>query len=145
LVEKCDGNIPDEALRWAASDGHLDVVKYLVSKGANVHVRDDEALLYAAGNGHLQVVKYLVEDHGADVHAHYDLTLHWATENGHLEVVKYLKTYHVLQFTIKHIHKKIQIEKLNGVLKVIRALPPSGVDYLYALQQFNHLKNNLIK
>jgi len=43
----------------AAESGHLDVVKYLVEKGADVHADDDGALRWAAESGHLDVVKYL--------------------------------------------------------------------------------------
>lgn len=38
------------ALRWAAAIGHLDVVKYLVEGGADIHVYDDVALRWAAEN-----------------------------------------------------------------------------------------------
>ena len=49
----------NEALRWAAENGHLDVVKYLVSMGADIHALDDGTLRWAAINGHKDVVKYL--------------------------------------------------------------------------------------
>ena len=39
--------------------GHLEVVKYLVENGANIHGRDDLAIRWASENGHLEVVKYL--------------------------------------------------------------------------------------
>ena len=50
----------DCAVRWASGNGHLQVVKYLVSSGANIHARHDLAVLWASENGHLEVVKYLV-------------------------------------------------------------------------------------
>ena len=43
------------ALRLAASWGHLEVVKYLVSQGA----QDDLAIRWAVRYGHLETVKYL--------------------------------------------------------------------------------------
>ena len=49
----------DEALRWAAENGHLDVVKYLVEEGASIHANDDEALKWATDKGHADVVEYL--------------------------------------------------------------------------------------
>ena len=70
-------------------EGHLEIVKYLVDNGADVHANDDEALRWAASNGYLEVVEYLV-DNGADIHANNDGALMWATLNGRLEVVKYL-------------------------------------------------------
>jgi len=68
----------------------LEVVKYLVSIGADVHACDDLALRGASNNGHLEVVKYLVSI-GADVHACDDYALRWASLNGQLDVVEYLK------------------------------------------------------
>jgi ankyrin repeat protein len=40
-------------------NGHLDVVKYLIEHGADVHVGKGIALGRASRNGHLAVVKYL--------------------------------------------------------------------------------------
>ena len=45
--------------RIASKYGHLEVVKYLVSNGANIHAQNDWALILASENGHLEVVKYL--------------------------------------------------------------------------------------
>lgn len=50
------------ALILAASYGHLDMVKYLVSVGAdlNIYKDDDNALAYARENDHQEVVDYLM-------------------------------------------------------------------------------------
>ena len=72
-IHACD----DLALRWAAMNGHLELVKYLVEQGANVNIEGDSVLYNAAQNGHLDVVKYLVEN-GANVHADGDEALRWA-------------------------------------------------------------------
>ena len=88
------------ALRPAARNGHLEIVKYLVENGADMESQNDptsatggeDAVLMAARNGHLAVVQYLVEK-GADpdVHTFMKKTpLIWAAQFGHLEVVKYL-------------------------------------------------------
>jgi len=53
--------ILDTGLPWPCSDGHLDVVKFLVDKGANIHACDDFALHWASANGQLEVVDYLTE------------------------------------------------------------------------------------
>jgi len=79
----------DYALRWAANYGRIEIVKILLKNGANVHTEDDEALRWAANNGHLEVVKILLEN-GADVHAGNDWALRWATYYGRIEVVKFL-------------------------------------------------------
>ncbi len=61
-------------LRRASENGHLEIVKYLVSQGVNVHTRSNYALRFASQNGHLEVVKYLLSQE-ADVHADDDFAL----------------------------------------------------------------------
>ncbi len=75
------------ALIWSAHNGYLEVVKYLVSLGADIHTQYEYALCRSAGNGHLEVVKYLVSL-DADIHADYEGALIWSAEKGHLEIVK---------------------------------------------------------
>jgi len=82
----------DAALCWASQNGHLEVVKFLVSKGANIHAVDDRALQLASQYGHLAVVKFLVSK-GANIHSDDDFALQVACENGHLAVVKALEAH----------------------------------------------------
>ncbi len=84
-----EANIHIDDVRLASKNGHLEVVKYLVSLGANIRSENDFALKYASRNGHLEVVKYLVSL-GANIHADYDYAVKYASQNGHLDVVKYL-------------------------------------------------------
>ncbi len=58
------------SLILASAEGHLEVVKYLVSEGADIHAENDCAARWASRKGHLEVVKYLVLE-GADIHAEY--------------------------------------------------------------------------
>ena len=51
-------------------NGHLDIIKYLIKQGANIHTNDDFALRYNASKGHLNIVKYLIKN-GANIHAYY--------------------------------------------------------------------------
>jgi ankyrin repeat protein len=87
IFKKSKRNI-NELLFNASLDGSLEVVKYLVEQGADIHDNNDLVLIWA--RGHLEVVKYLVEQ-GADIHAKNDAALKWASENGYYEVVIYLK------------------------------------------------------
>jgi hypothetical protein len=73
----------------ASSGGHLDVVKYLAEKGLDIHACGDEALISACRSGHLDVVKYLIEQ-GADIHTFGDLAILWASRGRHSSVVNYL-------------------------------------------------------
>ena len=82
----------DKKFISASENRYLNVVKYLLQSGADIHDADDLALQKAARNGHLNVVKYLVQQ-GADINADYNYTLRYAAENGHLKVVKYLIDY----------------------------------------------------
>ena len=86
-VDVTAGN--DCAIGWASENGHLDVVRYLVSQGASVSADNDYAIRWARQNGHLEVVKYLME-HGASITACDNYAIKLASENGHLEVVKWL-------------------------------------------------------
>lgn len=56
----------EEGFRTASERGYLDIVKYLVSKGADIHVLDNFALRKALLWGHNGVVNYLVSK-GADI------------------------------------------------------------------------------
>ena len=87
------------AFRWACQNGHLDVVKYLISlepdhDRINIHACDEEAFRWACQFGNLDVVKYLISlepDHNRiDIHAENEHAFLFACLNGHLDVVKYL-------------------------------------------------------
>jgi ankyrin repeat protein len=55
----------DNAFYWASHNGHLNVVKYLISQGSYIHIDNDSALVCASQYGHLEVVKCLIS-HGAE-------------------------------------------------------------------------------
>ena len=81
------------AIRWASYNGHLEVVKYLMSLPGNIDPSADNnyAIRWASRNGHLEVVKYLMSLPGnIDPSANNNAAIRWASEKGHLEVVKYL-------------------------------------------------------
>jgi ankyrin repeat protein len=76
LIEKAGVDISDTSaprgwtpLNAAASNGHLDVVKYLLEKGADTSCKVGRTpLARAAASGHLEVAKVLLQ-HGADINA----------------------------------------------------------------------------
>jgi len=58
-------------LHYAAQNGHLSVVEYLVNQKADINAKDYgkmTPLHYAAQNGHLSVVEYLINQK-ADINA----------------------------------------------------------------------------
>ena len=82
------GNYP---LIIAVDTGNLDIVKYLVEHGADIHIVHDFPLRTASEYGYLDIVKYLVEK-GANINDvdMFTKPLSLAGENGHLDVIKYL-------------------------------------------------------
>lgn len=83
------------ALGWAAEDGYLSIVEYLVQQGADIHNEKDYALRLAIENRHFSVVKYLVENKAnvnvnANVNAYGSAPLLTAISNNDLPMVEYL-------------------------------------------------------
>lgn len=72
----------------ACIGGHLDVVKYLVSRGVSASFGRNFVIALAVKHGHLEVVRYLVSQ-GADVFTD-TCPLDYACKFGHLNIVKYL-------------------------------------------------------
>lgn len=79
----------DMQLGRAAENGHLDIVRFLVENGADIHIYDETPLKLATEAGHLNIVKYLAE-HGANIHVGNNDILTIASKEEHLDIVKYL-------------------------------------------------------
>jgi ankyrin repeat protein len=79
----------------AACQGHPDVVRLLIERGAEVDSRDERRwtpLHFASRYGQLEVSRVLV-DHGADVNArqrYHCIPMPFSAEFGHLRIVKLL-------------------------------------------------------
>ncbi|XP_026132743.1 ankyrin repeat and SOCS box protein 3 [Carassius auratus] len=83
-------------LYFAARNGHLRAVKWLIKGGADINRTTNELscpLFAAVDSGHKDVVELLVEN-GADVNGTYSVSgwscLHQAVYKGHTEIVRYL-------------------------------------------------------
>lgn len=124
------------ALKNAAAQGHLEIVKLLVSEGM-VYL-DGEAFYDAAANGHLSVVQWLKESNLGLKMAYKAMDL--AATNGHLEVMQYLHSNCLATCT----HHTMRKAASNGHLHIVTWLHlqfrgHSSID-LYAAgskQQFN--------
>ena len=104
------------SLMWAAQDGYLALVRFLVEDGADVRIRDADgwtALMKAANGGHLEVVKFLVARR-AEVNAQNNAdwtALMKAAMEGHLALVHFL---------VEH-DADIHIENKEGDTALMRA------------------------
>ncbi|KAF5616930.1 ankyrin protein [Fusarium sp. NRRL 25303] len=107
LVLSQDANLCDgggmSVLSWAASRGHLEVVRILAEQStANIAIDKDDhygctPLILAARNGHKTIVEYLLKK-GASTHAtdrHGRTPLSWAAGEGHSQVVGALLKWHL--------------------------------------------------
>ncbi|XP_055869997.1 death-associated protein kinase 1-like isoform X4 [Biomphalaria glabrata] len=85
----------ETAVHMAASGGHVDVLKFLLSKGVDISIRDkqgDNAIYWAARQGHTDIIKCLVEA-GVPISTQNksgETALHVAARYGHTSTVEYL-------------------------------------------------------
>ncbi len=95
LEKGIDGQDIGTALAGASRHGHLQVIKILLAKGADVNAKGEyerTALSEASGSGHLEIVKLLLAK-GADVNAKDDsgwTALMFAASDGNVEIVQAL-------------------------------------------------------
>ncbi|QGR53608.1 ankyrin repeat-containing protein [Moumouvirus maliensis] len=110
------------ALMHSSLSGNLEMIQFLIDRGANIHANNDIAVRNASLKGHLEVVKYLVSI-GANVHTTENYAIRWAAREGHFEVVKYLLecgvdicayNYYALQCIIDYGHPQI-VEYISGL------------------------------
>jgi ankyrin repeat protein len=94
-IEVTTGPANMTALHWAAAEGMVHAVDFLINKGSEVDRKcknGKTAFLLAAENGHTTVVKLLLAK-GADLHArsgNRGTALIWAASSGHVETARYL-------------------------------------------------------
>jgi ankyrin repeat protein len=77
-------------LREACIHGKIDIVKYLVKKGANIRMFYDSPLMCAITHNHIQIVKYLVKK-GASISDNRGNIFYWYINS--LEILKYIMTF----------------------------------------------------
>ena len=91
-------NLP---LHIACLDGHLNVVKYFITKleqNCDPNIQGNNGytpLHYASSGGHMDIVRYLITELGCGPttpNSHGSLPLHIACLKGHLNITKYLIT-----------------------------------------------------
>jgi ankyrin repeat protein len=93
------GILGGSAINTASSEGHINIVEFLLSRGAKLDISDPERnpLFAAIYGGHIEIVKLLL-DHGLDPHVTYDSPLRggrmdaisFARERGQTGIANYL-------------------------------------------------------
>jgi ankyrin repeat protein len=120
-----ENSLRDTSLMWACSNGNLEVIKYLVEKGANVNHENNygETSLTRASVGNLEVVKYLVENGAADLTNNLNKSLLKASQHGNLEVVEYLVEKGAdINYKDKYGKTSLLYASQNGYLEVVEYL-----------------------
>jgi ankyrin repeat protein len=118
-------DICEEILYHACAHGHLDIVEYILSRGANIHNIVRSPIQIACVNGHLDVVR-LLYTRGCNVRQRDDLVLQLACENGHEEVARYLQS---LGADVRANNEApIKMACLSGHLSVVKFLHSHGAD-----------------
>ena len=87
-------NENETPLHVSSSNGHLQIVQFLVEHGANINSinkSQETPLSLSSANGHLPIVEYLIS-HGADFKdgINKESYLHWSARNGYLNIVENL-------------------------------------------------------
>jgi ankyrin repeat protein len=95
LVNSHESYLALVPLHGACYGGRLEMVKFLISKGADVNARSREGsapIVEAVAKNDVEITRYLVA-HGADVNTadnNGKTPLHWAAERGRVEVARFL-------------------------------------------------------
>ena len=121
------------AIHAASAKGHIEVIKWLISEGANVNMRDGidvTPLHYAALYGKLDIVQILLAK-GAYLNAKDRLkqtALHFSSREGHPETVQYLLVEGAAREALNlDGETSRQVAKNNEVQKVFDLFRPSLV------------------
>uniref|UniRef100_G1U0F7 Ankyrin repeat and KH domain containing 1 n=1 Tax=Oryctolagus cuniculus TaxID=9986 RepID=G1U0F7_RABIT len=128
-------------LMEASQEGHLELVKYLLTAGANVHATTatgDTALTYACENGHTDVADVLLQA-GADLEHESEggrTPLMKAARAGHLCTVQFLisKGANVNRATANNDHTVVSLACAGGHLAVVELLLAHGADPTHRLK-----------
>lgn len=128
-------------LHLASANGHVDVAKWLLRKGAAINQpgrAGNTPLFFATANNHIEIVRELLNN-GADIHKKNDYSyspILIASENGHIEIFEKLRTSGALlsdvgaqdNGTCFHRVMRCSQKFSSGHDKIIAVLVGCGVD-----------------
>lgn len=108
--------------------GHIDIIKWLLSKNVSISFDDCAPLRLACSEGHFEAVKLLVE-YGSNINAYNGWPLGLACEKGYENIVKYLIQKGVDVFIDDNY--AIKMACMEGHLNIIKILIDNGVDIFF--------------
>ncbi|WP_175888067.1 ankyrin repeat domain-containing protein [Burkholderia contaminans] len=79
----------NNALNECVEHGHIEIAKYLLEHGANIHSQKERALRIALDAGQLDMAIFLVEQ-GSDIHSVKEEALIGAARKAHYPIMRYL-------------------------------------------------------
>ncbi|KAF0720286.1 Aste57867_430 [Aphanomyces stellatus] len=140
IAQKANTKLVDtngwSALHDACSNGHMEVVRYLIQYlDVNVKNNNGQTPLYlAAQNGKLEIVKFLLDKnaHVGAVSNNGWSPLHDASSNGHLEVVKVLVNYLDINLRTKDGATPLYVAAGTGKLAILNFLLDKKADMMLA-------------
>lgn len=106
----------------ASENGHLELVKYLVSKGATIHALGNFCFVKACQNGHLYILEYLMEKQvNFNIAVDIQSTMKNAVKHGFVKVVKHLKPYWYYAL-YNYLNDFVKLACENGKLEMVKFL-----------------------
>eukprot|EP01129_Flabellula_baltica_P016657 TRINITY_DN9000_c0_g1_i1.p1 TRINITY_DN9000_c0_g1~~TRINITY_DN9000_c0_g1_i1.p1 ORF type:complete len:1360 (+),score=378.94 TRINITY_DN9000_c0_g1_i1:114-4193(+) len=128
-------------LHLAAAEGHLDVVKFLVSKGCNIHVSDrwgNSPISEAAYGEKSDVVEFLKQSGGVMSHGHGVSAMCIAAANDDFTQIKELVSKgHSVNTTDYDNRTPLHIAALKGNYEIVQYLINNKAD-INAVDQYGH-------
>ena len=79
-------DVPNVCMAYAARNGHMDIVLFMIEKGATFR---NNAMFYAAFGGHMDIVQLMIEK-GAN---NWNYAMSNAAIYGHMDIVNLLEQY----------------------------------------------------
>jgi ankyrin repeat protein len=86
-------DMPQNILYYGCRNNQLEIVKVAINHGADPFFICDPPIIIAAQNGHMNIIKYLVSIDKGQERYHYEVALCAAIEEGHVQIVKILSPY----------------------------------------------------
>lgn len=122
IDESADIKKKNRILIIAIENGFLDIVKYLISIGADIHLENDILIHLAIKHNQTEIISFMI-DNGADIYSNGDIVTYNAVINNNTDTVKLLVQHD------KKIHEKycnaLQLLAKRGNLDTLEYL----IDY----------------